>query len=681
MPVPVTNREFLDIVRQSGVLSEDQLQKHLSTLDAANAVPTEPERLASALVSDRLLTPFQAERFLQGKWRHFLIGKYKVLDCLGSGGMCSVYLCEHRQMNRQVAIKVLPTSQARDPAALGRFYREARAVAALNHPNIIRAYDIDQDEGIHFLVMEYVEGTTLQDLVKRSGPLEISRAAEHIGQAAVGLQHAHEQGLVHRDIKPGNLLLDRSGVIKILDLGLARFFNEESDILTREHNEVVLGTADYLAPEQALDSHAVDHRADLYSLGMTFYYLLAGKSPLGEGTVAQKLIWHQCRQPPPLREERPEVPAGLAAVVAKMMAKEPEQRFQNGAELLEALSPWLPVDALRLSPPTGARSSEFTLPKEECTVDSTAASSTTVADVPVARETGKQASISDTQRRRAWQMGRRIALAAGAALGLAGLLVLVALSRTGPESTTKPAARWTGQFTTRPNAVVSDFGLLAAWKFDEGRGNVASDSSKNAQHAVLHKVAWSRGKSGSAIYLDGQQAYVNYGEDARFNFGTDSPFTFAGWFKTTANYGPVVSQRPKESAPAVLDIAVGFAGVSDQPGRLMAMVRDDNHADAHAHVAGPVVNDGNWHHFALVRLGNTVTLYVDGAPQGSDTNEAAGGPITTELRVFGSERKWVAENAFDLEKRFLLGWLDEMRIYDRALSNDEISKLFKSAGP
>jgi serine/threonine protein kinase len=212
--------------------------------------------------------------------------------------MGTVFLCEHTSMRRRVAIKVLPVAKAKDPSYLERFYREARAVAALDHPNIVRAYDIDQDEKLHFLVMEYVDGASLQEIVKRAGPLEPLRAAHYMCQAAFGLQHAHEAaGLVHRDIKPGNILVDRTGAVKVLDMGLARFFHDEEDVLTKKYDENVLGTADYLAPEQALDSHAVDIRADIYSLGATFYFCLTGKTPFSEGTVAQKLIWHQTRAP------------------------------------------------------------------------------------------------------------------------------------------------------------------------------------------------------------------------------------------------------------------------------------------------------------------------------------------------------------------------------------------------
>ena len=210
-----------------------------------------------------------------------------------------------------------------------RFYREARAVAALTHPNIVHAYDIDQDEQLHFLVMEYVDGASLQDLVKNSGPLDIGRACHYIRQSANGLEHASRAGLVHRDIKPGNILVARDGGVKILDMGLARFFNDDDDNVTKKFEETVLGTADYLAPEQALDSHSVDIRADIYSLGATFFYLLTGRTPFGDGTVAQKLIWHQSRQPKPVTEYRKDVPPDLAALLLKMMAKLPDDRYPD----------------------------------------------------------------------------------------------------------------------------------------------------------------------------------------------------------------------------------------------------------------------------------------------------------------------------------------------------------------
>ncbi len=346
MPAPANADEFVELIRKSGVVEEARLTAYLQQLQTNSGIPKDVARFAGRTVRDGILTNFQAEQFMLGKWKRFTIGKYKVLERIGSGGMGQVFLCEHKLMRRKVAVKVLPTAKAEDSSSLDRFYREARAVAALDHPNIVRAYDIDQDENLHFLVMEYVDGASFQDLIKKFGPMDVTRCCHYIYWSAIGLMHAHEAGLIHRDIKPGNILIDRAGTVKILDMGLARFFNDDEDMLTKKYDENVLGTADYLAPEQAIDSHSVDGRADIYSLGATFYFMLSGHQPFTDGTVAQKLIWHQTRLPKPIREERPDVPQGVAAIVEKMMAKDANDRYQNPMELAEALAPWIqtPID-------------------------------------------------------------------------------------------------------------------------------------------------------------------------------------------------------------------------------------------------------------------------------------------------------------------------------------------------
>ncbi len=360
MPAPTVVSDFLDCVRKSNVADPKALDDFLA--GAGADAPATPAQMADALVREGLLTRFQADQMLRGRWRNFILsGKYTILEPLGAGGMGTVYLCSHRIMHRPVAVKVLPASQSDDPGAIERFQREARAVAQLRHPNIVGAHDIDRDGKFHFLVMEYVDGVSLQELVRRRGPLDPIHAAHYIHQAAFGLQHAHEAaGLVHRDIKPANLLVDRGGVVKILDLGLARFFHDKKESLTQKYDgNAVLGTADYLAPEQAVDSHNVDIRCDIYSLGITFYFLLAGHSPFQDGSVAEKLIWHQVRQPKPIREIRPDVPEGMADVLEKMIEKEPARRYQTPAEVAEALAPWVqepiePPSAKDIPPITAA---------------------------------------------------------------------------------------------------------------------------------------------------------------------------------------------------------------------------------------------------------------------------------------------------------------------------------------
>ena len=345
MPAPATVDDLLKLIRKSGMIDEPRLDAYTERLRLSGPIPTDVRKLAGRMVRDGLLTYFQAEQFMLGKWRGFTIGKYKLLERIGFGGMGQVFLCEHMYMRRRVAIKVLPPAKAEEPAALGRFYREARAAAALDHPNIVRTHDIDQDGNLHFLVMEYVDGSSLLEIIKKKGPMAIDRAAHYIWQSAQGLDHAARVGVIHRDIKPGNILVDRGGAAKILDMGLARFYHSDDDMLTKKYDEKsVLGTADYVAPEQTINSHDVDVRADIYSLGATFYYLLAGHPPFPEGTISQKLIAHQTRPPVPIQRVRAEVPSALAAVVERMMAKSISERFQTPVEVCAALAPFVQVE-------------------------------------------------------------------------------------------------------------------------------------------------------------------------------------------------------------------------------------------------------------------------------------------------------------------------------------------------
>jgi serine/threonine protein kinase len=341
MPAPATIDDFLDVVRKSNQVDIERLSAYLKGRRQNDTLPPDPRKLAALLIRDGLITNFQAEQFLQGKYKGFTLGGYRLLERLGTGGTGTVYLGEHEVMRRRVALKVLPPSLANDPATLERFRREAQAAAALDHPNIVRAFDFRQEGLLHFLVMEYVNGPSLQDVLHRSGPLPIDVACEYVRQAAVGLQHAHEAGLVHRDVKPANLLIDATGTVKILDLGLARFAPDGQESLTKQFDEsTVMGTADYLSPEQALNLHDVDSRADIYSLGATLYALLAGEPPFHTGTVTQKLLWHQMRDPRPLRQYRADVPDEVAEVVAHMMAKAVGERYQTVAEVAEELTPF-----------------------------------------------------------------------------------------------------------------------------------------------------------------------------------------------------------------------------------------------------------------------------------------------------------------------------------------------------
>ncbi|WP_397570062.1 protein kinase [Schlesneria sp. T3-172] len=351
MSMPLNVDSFIAVLKKSGLVEIERVQKFLRETRSSTSHAETPAQVADRLVAGNLLTRWQADKLIQGKHRGYFLGKYKLLSLLGKGGMSSVYMAEHLLMRRRCAIKVLPAKRVDDSSYLERFYREAQAAASLDHPNIVRAYDVDhQDDGdrqIHFIVMEYVDGTSLQDLVPPQGLGSFLDAAEYARQAALGLQHAHENGMVHRDIKPGNLLVDRNGTLRILDLGLARFFrvDEGSEALTIRHDEKVLGTADYLAPEQAIDSHGVDARADLYSLGCTLYFMVTGQPPFNEGTLAQRLLAHQVKSPPALESLRPDLPPTLAAIIRKLMAKQPGNRFLNAAETELTLFRWVDDNA------------------------------------------------------------------------------------------------------------------------------------------------------------------------------------------------------------------------------------------------------------------------------------------------------------------------------------------------
>ena len=346
MPIKLTAESFLAGVRQSGLIDEKRLDEVLGQLKSSGVDMGDSESLAKALVDRSVISNWQSDKLLQGKHKGFILGRYRLIDLLGRGEMSSVYLAEHVMMKRRCAVKVLPAHRVKDTSYLGRFHREAEAVASLDHANIVRAYDVGQENEagaeIHFLVMEYVEGRSLDRRLEERGEFKLVEAAEYIRQAAEGLAHAHENGLVHRDIKPGNLLIDGKETVKLLDLGLARFFKStDEESLTIKHDEKVLGTADYLAPEQAVDSHAVDERADIYSLGCTFYFALTGQPPFTDGTLVQRLLAHQTKAPQPIQRLRADVPTSLADIIDRMMRKAPEDRYQTAADVAQALGLWL----------------------------------------------------------------------------------------------------------------------------------------------------------------------------------------------------------------------------------------------------------------------------------------------------------------------------------------------------
>jgi serine/threonine-protein kinase len=338
----VTSPMLLDLIKRSGLVEDEKLRVALDKIaaDCGGLLPEDQTELCKRLVDLGLLTDWQTEKLLAGRHRGFRLGKYKLLKQIGKGGMSSVYLAEHLLMRRRVAIKVLPKNRVADKSYLERFQQEARAVAKLDDPNIVRAFDIDNDGDTHYIVMEYVEGMDLHQMVAAQGPLDYETAADHIAQVASGLQHAHEMGLVHRDIKPANCLIDKHKTVKLLDMGLAKM-NDDETSLTLANDENVLGTADYLAPEQALNSHGADARSDIYSLGCTLYFLLCGRPPFPEGSISERLLKHQVEDPEGILKFRPDAPLSLVDLCNRMMSKKPENRPQTAGEVAETLTKWL----------------------------------------------------------------------------------------------------------------------------------------------------------------------------------------------------------------------------------------------------------------------------------------------------------------------------------------------------
>lgn len=333
-----TREQFIHNLGASGLIDEVEWNRLQNEVPAI-ATAADGAALVRALVEHGTLTKFQAAAIYQGTPQGLIFGEYVVLDLLGSGGMGQVFKARHRSMDRIVALKVLTKAAVDSPEAVKRFQREVKAAAKLHHPNIVLAHDASRHDGVHFLVMEYVEGSDLSAVVKRDGPLSVERAVSYIAQAARGLAFAHAEGVVHRDIKPANLLLDKKGVVKILDMGLARL---DGDVASHAAGEgltqtgQVMGTVDYMAPEQAFDTSRADAKADVYGLGCTLYRLLTGRSLFTGDTLMQKLLAHREQPIPSLGTVRPEVPAALEALYRRMVAKQPEDR-PTAAEVVAEL--------------------------------------------------------------------------------------------------------------------------------------------------------------------------------------------------------------------------------------------------------------------------------------------------------------------------------------------------------
>ncbi len=337
--------DLINSLRDSGLYSPEEIASFEEEL---KGIAGGSQEQMQALIERERITAYQLRKVVNGRSADLLIGPYVVQDKLGEGGMGKVFRALHKHDGREVALKVVREHLLAKPTARGRYEREVQTALTLSHPNIIHVASAGSTDGRYFIEMEFIDGLDLSRIVQRYGVLPISEACEYARQAALGLHHAHELGFVHRDVKPSNIMVGGSrhipaakepAWVKVLDMGLVRMigYDDEERGLTRDGT--VVGTPDYMAPEQAKNSRVVDGRADLYSLGATFYFMLSGKPPFPDGTALDKIIRHVDHLPPPLESLRPDAPRELVQIVDRLMAKNPDQRFDTALDLAEALKP------------------------------------------------------------------------------------------------------------------------------------------------------------------------------------------------------------------------------------------------------------------------------------------------------------------------------------------------------
>ena len=338
MSQTISREEFVNRLSGSGLLSGDDLRTALAGIGDVAGV-ADARALARGLIETGRLTSFQADAILDGRLPQLFIGNYTILSRLGAGGMGTVFKARHRSMKRVVALKILSRDTTAPSDHALRFQREVETIAQLSHPNIVMAFDAGEAENGLYLVMEYVDGRDLATDVAQSGPLSVADALDCVIQAARGLAYAHEHGIVHRDVKPANLLRDTAGVVKVADLGLAHLSSSEANSVDASLTlaGTILGTADYIAPEQALDSATVDHRVDIYSLGCTLFFLLAGRPMYSAGSLMALLLRHRDAPIPSLHQARADVPPEVDDIYRRMAAKKPEDRYPSMAEVAGAL--------------------------------------------------------------------------------------------------------------------------------------------------------------------------------------------------------------------------------------------------------------------------------------------------------------------------------------------------------
>lgn len=563
----VTVGNLVDVIRQQRLLKPAQLDELPPLLQRF----PEPQAFVKELQRRGWLTAFQGRQLLFGA--SVALGPYILLERLGEGGMGQVFKGRHQSLDRVVALKVLRKELLVDSEAVGRFYREVEVVSQLSHPAIVHAYDAGIVGTVHYLALEYIEGIDLDRMVKEKGRLQVAQACEYIRQAALGLQHAHERGLIHRDIKPSNLLVAKGsrgglGIIKILDLGLARLqqpmaSSRTSNLTVIGGNAALQGTPDYLAPEQALDFHNVDIRADIYSLGCTFYYLLAAQPPFGTGSLSQKLIRHQQAEAQPIEKLREDVPPEVARILQKMLAKRPPERYQTPGEVAKELAA---LSLLQSLPASDSSDSTMSLDVPSTQFADMSAPPSSAAAGAGAKPFSQRLSFGVT----GWRSRRRLLAAAGAALLclIVGVFLLYALSSSSSPSADGKGS--SGKIAVKPTEPVSRTVL----QFNGANNLVVLPDNLFRQSQALTVEAWFKTGTGGAILGYQNSAYpTNPGSHVPVLYiGTDGLLRGEFW---NGGANPIATMAP--------------------------------------------VNDSRWHHVCLVADGpaKMQTLYLDGNPVGT----------------------------------------------------------------
>ena len=519
--------------------------------------------------------------------------RYRIVRELGRGGMGVVYRAVQILMDRHVAIKVMNPNVLAYADALPRFQSEVKAAARLDHPNIVRAHDAEQVGGLHLLVMEYVEGTNLANLVQRKGPLPVALACHFVRQAALGLQHAFEQGMVHRDVKPQNLMVTPKGVVKILDFGLARLRGGQSRGGGITEAGSFMGTPEYVSPEQAADARTADTRADIYSLGCTLYFLLTGRPPFVEDTPVKMVLAHIEKPPPSLTMVRPEVPPALAAVVGRMLAKNPTARYQQPVEVAQALVPFIKQGTKPAAPGAAGKATDFPkgpTPREEAPEPFAALTETTVP-----RQRPKKT------RTPAWY--RRPSVLAGAGGAVLALGLGICLVAGGVFHKPKPAANGTGEPPSEPEVFKPLFNGtdLSGWFVERGGDRPWSVE----QGAIVVRGEWANGENWkTANYLVTDREFADFVLRLEFNLEADASSALA----LRATLG--------EHSHPHISLAAG-----DEMG-MTHWLRDDTWVAPNQ--PPDLKRAGDWNQLEVEVRGHTLRLTINGRPVVHTTLDAPG---------------------------------------------------------